>query len=217
MMRDDPPITATRAEPPAPATGGDLLDVSGLASFSFGPGSLTWWGTQGMMAIEGMGFALTIAAYLYLRSHAARWPLDSAPPALLWGSLNMALLAVSAWPNHAAKRAAVALDLPRMRRATRWCLLFSLAFIVVRVLEFQSLNCRWDTDAYGSVVWTLLGLHTVHLVADAIDTTVLAALIHFGPLEGKRFVDIAENTLYWYFVVLSWVPVYLVLYWVPRW
>jgi heme/copper-type cytochrome/quinol oxidase subunit 3 len=37
-----------------------------------------------------------------------------------------------------------------------------------------------------------------------------------GPLEGKRFVDVSENALYWYFVVLSWLPIYAVIYWAAR-
>jgi heme/copper-type cytochrome/quinol oxidase subunit 3 len=37
-----------------------------------------------------------------------------------------------------------------------------------------------------------------------------------GPLEGKRFVDVSENAMYWYFVVLSWLPIYAVAYWAPR-
>jgi hypothetical protein len=34
--------------------------------------------------------------------------------------------------------------------------------------------------------------------------------------ESKRFVDVSENCFYWYFVVLSWIPIYAVLYWSPR-
>jgi len=34
--------------------------------------------------------------------------------------------------------------------------------------------------------------------------------------RGKRFSDVEDNAFYWYFVVLSWLPLYLVLYWVPR-
>jgi heme/copper-type cytochrome/quinol oxidase subunit 3 len=33
----------------------------------------------------------------------------------------------------------------------------------------------------------------------------------------RRFVDVAENSFYWNFVVLTWIPIYLVLYWSPRW
>jgi heme/copper-type cytochrome/quinol oxidase subunit 3 len=66
------------------------------------------------------------------------------------------------------------------------------------------------------VVWLLLGLHTTHLVTDTVDTAVLAVLLFTGPFEGKRFVDVSENALYWYFVVLSWLPIYVVIYWAPR-
>jgi hypothetical protein len=48
------------------------------------------------------------------------------------------------------------------------------------------------------------------------DSIVLAVLFFTGPLEGKRFVDISENAFYWYFVVFSWLPIYLVLYWGAR-
>jgi heme/copper-type cytochrome/quinol oxidase subunit 3 len=33
---------------------------------------------------------------------------------------------------------------------------------------------------------------------------------------GKRFSDAEDNAFYWYFVVLSWLPLYAVLYWLPR-
>jgi heme/copper-type cytochrome/quinol oxidase subunit 3 len=34
--------------------------------------------------------------------------------------------------------------------------------------------------------------------------------------QKRRFVDTDENALYWRFVWLSWIPVYLLIYWVPR-
>ena len=95
-------------------------------------------------------------------------------------------------------------------------LAFGTAFMVVRVFEFQTLNVRWDTNEYGSAVWMLMGLHTAHLVTDVLDTVVLAVLMFTGPLEGKRFVDVSENSLYWYFVVLTWLPNYAVIYLAPR-
>ena len=38
------------------------LDVSGLAPGAFGHRSILWWGTMGIMLIEGMAFAITIGA-----------------------------------------------------------------------------------------------------------------------------------------------------------
>ena len=192
------------------------LDVSALPTFGFGHRSLMWWGTFGLMLIEGMIFALTIAAYFYLRSHSLTWPMNAAPPDLLWGTVNTAVLLASMLPNHLAKQAAEKLDLKKVRIWMVVCLLFSLAFLAVRVLEFASLNTRWDSQAYGSVVWMLMALHTTHLVTDAYDSVVLTVLTFTGPMEGKRYVDVSENAMYWYFVVLSWLPIYAAIYWAPR-
>jgi cytochrome c oxidase subunit 3 len=192
------------------------LDVSALPTFGFGHRSLMWWGTFGLMLIEGMIFALTIAAYFYLRSHSLTWPMNAAPPELLWGTVNTGVLLASMLPNHLAKQAAEKLDLKKVRIWMVACLLFSLVFLAIRVLEFASLNTRWDSQAYGSVVWMLMALHTTHLVTDAYDSAVLTVLMFTGPLEGKRYVDVSENAMYWYFVVLSWLPIYAVVYWAPR-
>jgi cytochrome c oxidase subunit III len=45
---------------------------------------------------------------------------------------------------------------------------------------------------------------------------VLDVLFFTGPLEGRRYVDVSENARYWYFVVLSWLPIYAVVYLAPR-
>jgi heme/copper-type cytochrome/quinol oxidase subunit 3 len=195
---------------------GSALDVTELPSFGFSHRSLMWWGTAAMIAIEGTVFALALVAYFYLRSHSATWPMSSAPPELLWGSVNLLILLASLVPNQWTKRAAEKLDLRKTRIAMVVCLLFSVAFLGVRWLEFTTLNCRWDDTAYGSVVWLLMGLHTTHLLTDALDSAVLTALMFTGPAEGRRFVDVSENAVYWYFVVLAWLPIYAVVYWAPR-
>jgi hypothetical protein len=42
------------------------LDVSRLPRYAFSHRSPMWWGTMGMIAIEGTVFALVIVAYTYL-------------------------------------------------------------------------------------------------------------------------------------------------------
>ena len=155
------------------------IDVAGLPSYGFGHRSLMWWGTLGMMAIEGTVFALTVATYFYLRSHSTTWPMSMMPPELLWGTVNTVILLVSMIPNHLAKKAAEAHDVAGVRLWLCASLAFALGFLAVRVMEFTTLNVRWDSNAYGSVVWTLLGFHTAHLATDAADTIVLAvAVLH---------------------------------------
>jgi cytochrome c oxidase subunit III len=95
--------------------------------------------------------------------------------------------------------------------------LLGLIAIGLRCLELGSLNTRWDWNAYGSIVWALVLLHTTHLVTDVVETIVIWVMLLLGPIDGRRFVDVAENQQYWDFVVLTWLPVYSTLYWVPRW
>ena len=193
-----------------------VLDVAELQTVVFSDRSLMWWGTVGLMAIEGTVFALGIVAYFYLRSHVEHWPMSTPPPALLWGTVNTAILVASMWPNHLAKRAAERLDRRGVQVWLTVCLAFSVAFLAVRGFELSALNVRWDSDAYGSIVWLLMALHTTHLVTDTWDTTVLDVLFFTGPLEGKRYVDVSENAVYWYFVIFSWLPIYAVVYLAPR-
>jgi cytochrome c oxidase subunit III len=199
-----------------PEIRGAALDVSALPSFGFSHRSPMWWGTLGMIAIEGTVFALTIMCYFFLRSHSHSWPMGVRAPDLLWGTVNLVLILASAVPNELAKKAGERYDAHGVRLWLGITLAVGLALLAVRVMEFAALNVRWDSNAYGSVVWTLLGFHTAHLATDWADSAVLEVLFFTGPLEGKRFVDVSENSLYWYFVVLAWIPIYLVIYWGAR-
>jgi heme/copper-type cytochrome/quinol oxidase subunit 3 len=191
---------------------GDALDVADLPSYGFGTRRLMWWGTAGMMAIEGVGFAFMVVVYFYLRNIGNAWPAAGTPPDLLWGTINLGIILASAIPNVYANRAAIDHDLRKVRIGLVICAIFGIALLAVRWLEFTALNVRWDASAYGSAVWLLLGLHTFNLVTDYIDSLVVTAVMFKRPVEGKRFVDVAENAGYWDFVVVTWVPVYIVVY-----
>lgn len=193
-----------------------VLDVSGLPSFAFGQRSILWWATMGMILIEGTAFALLAAEYVYLKWRVPQWPPGYAPPDLLWGTLTTIIVLASAVPNALAKKAAEKLDVQRTRLWTWISVLFAAMFCVTRALEFTALNCWWDGNAYASVVWTLLGTHTAHVVTDIIDTAVLAGYITFLRVDANRMVDVSENAFYYYFVIISWLPIYGLIYLAPR-
>lgn len=202
----------------AAPTGHRVLDVSELPDQgAFGPDGLIWWGTVGFMVIEGSMFVMALITYFYLRLRVEDWPPSLDNPSLLFGTLNLVVLLASAVPNHLAKLAAERLDLERTRHWLLLCVVFGVALVVIRMLEFPALNARWDSNAYGSMVWALLVLHTIHLLTDVADTTVLTALMWKGPASTRRFIDVSENGLYWYFIVAWWIPIYLTVYMAPRW
>jgi cytochrome c oxidase subunit III len=193
-----------------------VQDLSGLPDYAFGPRMTMWWGTLGFCALEGTGFALAAGTYLYLVWLNPQWPLADVPPDLLWSSLLTAVLVASAWPNHLAGAAAKEEDLPRVRLLLVAMSVIGVVILAIRAFEFGTLHVRWDQNAYGSIVWALLGLHTAHILTDVIDTFVLTALMFTRHAHGKRFSDMEDNAFYWNFVILSWLPIYILIYWVPR-
>jgi heme/copper-type cytochrome/quinol oxidase subunit 3 len=195
---------------------GNALDVANLPSYGFAHRSLMWWGTAGMIAIEGVAFGFMIVIYFYLRSLAKTWPDDGGVPDLRWGTINLVLILLSALPNWYTNKAAIDRDVVKVRLGLIACVIVGAGLCIVRWLEFSALNARWDDGAYGSSVWVLLGVHSFNLVTDYVDTLVLTAVMFTKDLEGKRFVDIAENCGYWWFVVLTWIPIYAVVYWAER-
>lgn len=193
-----------------------VADIADLPGYAYGHRSILWWGTLIFCFIEATGFALAVAAYFYLRNGTAEWPPNAAPPALLWGTLNTVILIASCLPNHWTKQAAEAEQLRQVRIWLLVCVLFGIGFCIVRAFEYTTLRVFWDANAYGSIVWALLFLHTLHIVTDLADTAVLAVLMFTPHGRGKRFVDVSENAFYWYFVVLTWLPIYAVIYLAPR-
>ena len=194
-----------------------VIDVSKLPLHGMGTASLTWWGTLAFILIEGTGFALAIATYFYLQSVAPVWPLGSKPPDVLAGSLTTLVLLVSVVPNIFISRWAEREDLRLVRLGLIVMSILGVVPLIIRVFEFAALNVNWDTNAYGSVVWILLGLHTTHLITDLGDTLVLAALMFSRHGDNRRrYGDVQDNAMYWNFVVLAWLPIYVCIYWVPR-
>jgi cytochrome c oxidase subunit III len=193
------------------------LDLSELPTSGFGPRSPTWWGTLSYCALEGMGFVLAAGIYLYLAVVNDSWPLAAPPPTLWPGLVVTVLMLLNLLPNHWVKKAALDQDLVAVRLLLIVLCIAGAAILVIRAFEFQALNIWWDSNAYGSIVWFILGLHTAHLATDLGDTLVLTALMftRHGRVP-RRFSDVEDNAFYWYFVVFSWLPLYLLLDWLPR-
>ena len=194
-----------------------VVDLSRLPLHGLGSASVTWWGTLAFMLIEGTGFALVIAIYFYLMSLAPIWPINAPPPNLFPGTLVTLILVVSVIPNCLVSRWAERQDLRKVRIGMVVMSLLGIAPLIVRAFEFSALNVSWDANAYGSIVWIMLGLHTTHIMTDLADTLVLAVLVftrHGRNL--RRFGDVQDNAMYWNFVVITWLPIYGCIYWVSR-
>jgi heme/copper-type cytochrome/quinol oxidase subunit 3 len=172
-----------------------------------------WWATVLLMAMEGTTLALLVMSYFYLRQRVDVWP-TTAPgrASITWGCATAATLVASAVPTHLMSSATRKGDLRRLSRDMWLVTLLSVVALVGRAFEFKSLPFRWDTDAYASVFWGMLTLHTTHLALGVIENLIYSALLLKGPVEKKHLVDCEVNGIYWYFVVGGGVVVSAILY-----
>jgi cytochrome c oxidase subunit 3 len=193
-----------------------VADLSAVEQHGFDHRVVTWWGTVAFMTLEGMGFVLSYGIFLYIAWLNPQWPLGFPPQPLFWSSLLTIVLVLSLIPNWMVMRRTKLKD----NKTLRWLLvlmsLLSLGTLAIRWFELSALTLRWDANVYGSVLWALLGLHTLHLATEVTDNIMMTALYFTGHVPEKRYTDADENAMYWIFVVVGWLPLYGLLYWAPR-
>lgn len=192
-------------------------DLASLPHSAAGAKHLVWWGNIGFMLIEGTGFALAAAVYLYLMTQGSSWPPPGDRlPGLLWSGLFTGGLLLSAIPNIWVLHCARTKHLTGVRWGTLAMAIIALVLLVLRWFEFKHLNVSWHHDAYGSVIWLLLVLHTIHVLTDWVETVVIGVWLFTHDVGDDQFADVEDNSNYWTFVVLCWLPIYVLLYWAPR-
>jgi cytochrome c oxidase subunit 3 len=190
------------------------IDVSKLPTHAFGPRDPLWWGVMLLVAIEGSMLVLLAMSYFYVRSRTAPFPPVAVPrAAAAVATVEVALWLASAVPTYRAGRAAIAGDLAAMRRQLIAATALGTIAAVLRWYEVHLLPFRWDSHAYGSVVWALLGLQWIHGLTGIGENLVYIVLLYVGPVEDKHRADIEVSTPLWYFVVagavLAWAVVFL--------
>jgi cytochrome c oxidase subunit I+III len=194
-----------------------VADVSTLPDHAFSHHAPIWWGNLLMIFIEGTAFAILAASYFYIRRNFDAWPPPHTPlPDLGVSSINLLVIAISAAPFWYAARLAREEAKPLV--IGLWLTLgvvFGIVAIVLRGFEFAALHTRWDSNAYGSITWTILAVHLAHLLAGTLETFLIALVMFVGPVEKKHYTDATVMAVYWYFIVISWVALYLIVFIAP--
>ena len=196
-----------------------VMDVSELPDVCFGPRDIMWWGTAGFVLIEGFTMVLCWVVLVYLHQNFPTWPPESTRrPSLGLPSILAATMALSIpfmwWLEKAAKR----FDLRAVRFGLAVAGLVCLAFCGLRIAELaSSIHVKWNTNAYGSAVWLVLGAHGTLLAVEAAEVVGMAAMFWLAPIERKHFSDAADAAFYWYFMVAAGLVSYVLVFLLPRW
>jgi heme/copper-type cytochrome/quinol oxidase subunit 3 len=204
---------------PAVPTGqpGERLPTTGNGPQNFG-----WWGMVLFIAVEATLFALLLASYFYLRFRSGPvWPPDAIEdPKLTLVLIMSAILWSSSLPVHLAHSAIKRGD----QRALRVCLALGFAlgaaFLVLQcAVEYPDIlrhEFTPRTDAYGSMFFTITGLHGGHVLVGLLMNAWTQLRAWQGAFDEHRHVTVQNFVMYWHFVDVVWIFVLATLYLSPH-
>jgi heme/copper-type cytochrome/quinol oxidase subunit 3 len=202
-----------------------VLDVSRLPHSVVDHRSPIWWGNLLLLFIETTMFALMVGAYFYVRENFNVWPPPNVNspfralnpvPTLSLPLVQLALTTLSLAPMILADRSAWVRKRRRVEIAMVLTLLCCAVMIWLRFREFLSLNCRWDDNAYASIIWTILGLHLLHLFVAGCELLMLTAWLFIHGMDEKHARDVRVTAVYWYWIVATWWILFAVVFCSPR-
>jgi cytochrome c oxidase subunit III len=179
-----------------------------------------WWGMVLFVATEATLFAVLLASYFYVRfKTTGGWPPDGiADPKLLRAVVMTILLAASSLFVYAAESG--------IRRGSQRALVLGLAGGFLLGLAFLGLQV-WETvvvareftprtDTYGSLVFTITGAHSAHLVLGLLLLAWIQVRAWFRAYTARRHLGVQMASIYWHFVVAVQLAIFAALYLSPR-
>jgi cytochrome c oxidase subunit 3 len=159
-------------------------------------------------------FAAFLVAYLVLRRNAPTWPPPGAPlpPRGLWIS-TLVLLASSAALVRAG-RAARANEVDALRRWLGWTLALGISFLAVQAILWREVLAggRFTfSDAYGTIFYSLTGLHAAHVVGGLVFLARTFLRAHREPAAPRTRLALSLCSMYWHFMGAIWLVLFCVL------
>jgi heme/copper-type cytochrome/quinol oxidase subunit 3 len=162
-----------------------------------------------------MLFVSLFFAYYFLGQGRA-WPPDE-PPRLLLASVMLAVLLASSVVAEWAWRARRRHRHGQARAGLAGAIALGCVFLALQAMEFREhlRTLRPDSDAYGSIFYTLTSFHGAHVIVGMLMLAFVAVLptaqAPRSPYHAQR-----NATLYWHFVDGVWLFLYALLYAAPQ-
>jgi heme/copper-type cytochrome/quinol oxidase subunit 3 len=181
--------------------------------------SPAWWGMLLLIATEATLFALLLVSYFYERFEAVGpWPPDGADPKLLVPAVMTGLLMLSSIPAYLADSSIRRGEVERLRLYLASTLLLGAAFLALQAWEYSDELelLRPQTNAYGSLFYTITGLHGAHVIVGLLLLGWVLLWAFRGRYGAHRHLAVEISSLYWHFVHVVWLFVFLSLYLSPR-
>ncbi len=177
-----------------------------------------YWGMLVLVAIETVVFATLLSSYFYLRLLSDGWPPVGVPnPKLLLPTINTVVLLTSSGMLLWATRGLSQGNQRRLKIGLGIAIVLEGVFFTIKMVVSTGLPFSWSDHAYGSIFASIDRLHSLHVVIAIIMAVVVEILAFRGEFDAEHRLGIQAVNIYWQFVALIWLPVFIVLFLVPRW
>jgi heme/copper-type cytochrome/quinol oxidase subunit 3 len=162
-----------------------------------------------MIMTEGTIFAGLIASYFFLRASSTEWPQGHLELPKLGSSIVFSLvLWGSSIPMIVAERGIKRGKQGALRGGLLLAFLMGAAFLVYTAYDFNQLHFGWRTNAYGSIFYTTVGLHALHVLIGLAMSGVVQIKAWQGKFSAQRHMTVQVYALYWHFVDAVWIFVF---------
>lgn len=182
---------------------------------AIGTSSSGWWGMWFLMLSEGSIFAYVFFAYFYYSVQPATDWIPGGPPDFTYSAPQTGLVllgCISAWgAERALRRDSKLLSL----LGSGVTFLLGSGFIALAFLDWFSKPFSFATSTYSSVYFLISGLHLAHFIVGWLVFLVLLAWTALGYFDRVRHVPVTIGAFYWYFLAITWLAVFFVLYGTP--
>lgn len=177
-----------------------------------------YWGMLALVAIETVVFATLLSSYFYLRLLSDEWPPPGVPnPKLLLPVINTGVLLTSSGVLLWATRGLSQGNQKRLKIGLGIAIGLEGVFFTIKMVVSTGLPFSWSDHAYGSIFASIDRLHSLHVVIAIVMAIVLEILAFRGAFDAEHRLGVQVVNIYWQFVALIWLPVFVVLFLVPRW
>ena len=195
-----------------------MTDATLIPESAFSFQAPRWWGSRLMILVEAIALAGLAFAYFYIRRSSDNWPrAGTSLPDLRLPAIGLFVICAGAAPFWNAAR--LARRHTRPRSIAGWLALgviCAVAAIVLRGYDFAALHTRFNSNEYGAITWTILIVHLAHLLAAALESTLVAAMLFAAPEEKTPYTDVTAMAAYWYLIAFSWIAFYAIVFISPR-
>ena len=191
--------------------------VEGLPTELEGGRSTGWWGMGLFITTELAIFGSALASYFYLRTQAPTWPPAGVEePDILYGSILTVILLSSSIPIWLAERSIRRGNTRGLRLGFAVALVLALIFLGMQAFEWHVSDFTQRDGAYGSLWYTITGLHGAHVIGAVLIVGLLLVRSFRGHFDEEHHLAVSVGALYWHFVDVVWIFIFMSLYLSPH-